>query len=104
MMNIWDPYGNWNEIAKTVAIKDLQERITGNRSVWRPNFCSLALQYIFEHAADEARYKLDLEPTCLDFGCGLGRNGSLLRRYFSTVVGIDLPEMIERFRSELQFL
>ena len=103
-MSIWDPYGDWDEIARTPTIKSLQESITGNRGVWRPNFCSTALQYILEHAADEARYKLDIEPVCLDFGCGLGRNGSLLRRFFSTVVGADLPEMIQRFKTEEKFL
>jgi hypothetical protein len=103
-VSIWDPYGNWNQIAQAVTVEDVQERITGNRGVWRPNFCSPALQYILEHAAEEARYKLDIEPVCLDFGCGLGRNGPLLRRFFSTVVGTDLPEMIQRFKEETKFL
>jgi SAM-dependent methyltransferase len=34
----------------------------------------------------------------LDFGCGLGRNFPLLTRLSGTVVGFDLPPMIDRCR------
>ena len=32
----------------------------------------------------------------LDFGCGLGRNFPLLRKWADTITGYDLPSMIER--------
>ena len=37
-----------------------------------------------------------MEATVLDFGCGLGRNGPLLGKFFQDVIGFDLPEMISR--------
>lgn len=103
-MTTWDSYGNWDDIAKIADAENLKRRITGNSNVWRPNFFSSALHYIFEYAVDEAKYKFGIEPVAVDFGCGLGRNGPLLRRFFSTVVGVDLPEMIQRFKAESPLL
>jgi trans-aconitate methyltransferase len=103
-MTIWDTYGNWSDIAKLREVEIVKKLIKGNNNVWRPNFCSAPIQYIFEYAADEVKSKIGTDPTAVDFGCGLGRNGPLLRRFFPVVIGLDLPEMISRLNSELPAL
>ena len=99
-MEIWDIYGNWNEIANADTVDDVKRSITGNKRAWRPNFCSSALAYVFDYAADEHRTSYNSKPAALDFGCGLGRNGPLLSRFFPDVIGVDLPEMVRRFTTE----
>jgi trans-aconitate methyltransferase len=98
-MSIWDQYGNWDAIARSQDIVDIKRYITGAKKAWRPNFCSPSLAYIFEYTVEESA-SVFKTPSALDFGCGLGRNGPLLRRYFPDVIGIDLPEMIDRFQAE----
>ena len=102
--NIWDTYGKWDEFAKLETIQEVRSKITGNK-VWRPNFVSHALEYVFEYTVDEMLGASNRTvPTAVDFGCGLGRNGPMLRRFFPRVVGIDLPEMVERVKSSCGLL
>ena len=93
--NIWDGYGRWDNVAKLEKIDDVKAMITGAR-LWRPNFVSPAVQHVFEYAIEEAE---GVVATAADFGCGLGRNGPMLRRFFPRVVGVDLPDMIERVKA-----
>ena len=99
---IYDNYGDWDKIAELPNIDDVKEKIGGNRRgrVWGPNFIPPAIAYIFEDAANEMRHESSSVPAIVDFGCGLGRNGPALKRFFPRVVGIDLPEMVERVRKE----
>ncbi|WP_457586127.1 class I SAM-dependent methyltransferase [Ensifer canadensis] len=99
--HIWDGYGRWDKIAESADISSIKRMITGDKVSWKPNFCSPALAYAFASVASLVE---DAEgiPTVLDFGCGLGRNGKMLQRHFPRVVGVDLPEMIEKNRSHCQ--
>lgn len=93
---MWDNYGNWREFAKLENVKDIRSKIAGDR-VWTPNYVSSATSYIFNYAIDETlQSNTQKVPTVVDFGCGLGRNGPMLKRYFPRLVGVDLPEMIAR--------
>ena len=100
-MSVWDKYGNWDEIARLKSVEDVKSMITGRKKAWRPNFCPPALAYIFDYAMEEFKAEHDATPTALDFGCGLGRNGPLLRKFFPDVIGVDLPEMVDRLNDEL---
>jgi hypothetical protein len=98
--NIWDPYANWAESAKGDNVDILKGKITGVANSWKPNYVSPSLQFSFEAliALNRVDYS---EVTVLDFGCGLGRNASLLRSFFPRVIALDLPEMIVRLKAEI---
>jgi len=93
----WDKYGQWDKIAQLESLHEVKSAITGSRKAWRPNFVPPALEYVFDYAADEQR-AAGTNPCVLDFGCGLARNAPMLRKFFPRVVGVDLPEMIERLK------
>jgi len=100
-MQIWDKYGQWDEISRLKESNAVKAKITGNKRAWRPNFVPPALAYAFDYAAQEHVSTNPHTPAAvLDFGCGLGRNAPMLRNFFPRVVGFDLPEMLERLRSE----
>lgn len=60
---------------------------------------SPSLQFACEALVAINRINYD-KVTVLDFGCGLGRNASVLRSFFSCVIALDLPEMIVRLKAE----
>ena len=100
--NIWDSYGRWDEIGKSQNINYIRRRITGGKFAWRPNFVPPAVDYAMRYAIDEARDAAPGKPPAIvDFGCGLGRNGPMLRGIFPRVIGIDLPEMAQTLQSAL---
>jgi SAM-dependent methyltransferase len=100
-MEIWDRYGQWDEISHLTELNAVKAKITGDKRAWRPNFVPPTLEYAFDYAAQEhVSANPHMPPTVLDFGCGLGRNAPMLRKFFPRVVGFDLPEMLERFRTE----
>lgn len=92
-MNIWDPYGRWDDIAASGDVNAIKTMITGVGVAWKPNFVAPEVEYVFRSVED-----LSGNATVIDFGCGLGRNGRMLKRFFSRVVGYDIPEMIEKHR------
>lgn len=92
--NIWDSWGDWRKIASEGKLEFVKRKITGVHG-FHPNYCSPALSHVFQFTTAEAD-----EPIAVDFGCGLGRNGPLLKHFFPRVVGLDLPEMLQRLRSE----
>jgi hypothetical protein len=98
--NIWDTFGRWDELAQLKDVADVKAAISG-RDLFVPNYASSATQYVFKYANDEVTLSdAPVSPTIVDFGCGLGRNGPLLRQHFPRVVGYDLPQMMERMRAE----
>lgn len=124
-MGVWDAYGDWDAIAQLPKTSEVRDYITGYKRQWRPNFVSPAIEYIFDYLIKERLAQLGPVPekrsglrqlihkvgltqatepyapvTALDFGCGLGRNAPMLRRYFSRVIAVDLPEMIDRLKTE----
>lgn len=102
--NIWDPFAQWDKVAKLDKIEDVKMKIAGPR-VWRPNYVPPALEYVFGYVGEEMMATgTDVVPAVVDFGCGLGRNGQMLSRYFPRVVGVDLPQMIERVKTEFPSL
>jgi hypothetical protein len=103
--NVWDGYADWAEVARAEQVVSVRQRITGHEGKWLPNTASEALRSvvrtIFVRAVLSAPATQNSQPvTVVDFGCGLGRNLPLLRQIFPRVVGIDIPEMIERLRGE----
>jgi len=94
LAHIWDGYGNWLEIATESDEALVKRKITGTDS-WRANHLTPHLQFVLRAtcALSKAAGKA---PKVLDFGCGLGRNSALLRRFFPGVIALDLPPMIER--------
>jgi SAM-dependent methyltransferase len=97
--NLWDAYGKWDGIANLASTDDVKRQISGNR-IWRSNFVPPALQYVFNYALEEAVVDKVAKPSALDFGCGLGRNAPMLRHFFPSLIGYDLPEMAARLQSE----
>ena len=97
--DIWDGYANWSEVAKQDPLDVVKQKITG-AAEWAPNHVPPGLRAFLETLAAAHRAQ-GMAAAVLDFGCGLGRNGPLLRRFFPRVVGYDLPEMMARFRSPL---
>lgn len=96
--NIWDGYADWAESAEKDNVKDLQRKITGLEN-WNPNYISPAFEFACESLFAINRMNYD-RVTVLDFGCGLGRNASVLRSFFPCVIALDLPEMIARLKAE----
>ena len=96
-MNIWDDYGQWDLIAESDDVNKIKTAITGEGIQWKPNYVSPEVEFIFRNTN-----LLNNGATAIDFGCGLGRNGSLLKARFSRVIGYDIPEMISRYR-EINF-
>ena len=95
---IWDGYADWAESAEKDNIRDLQTKITGTGN-WHPNYVSPSFQFACEALVAINRINYD-KVTVLDFGCGLGRNASVLRSFFPRVIALDLPEMIVRLKAE----
>lgn len=89
----WCSYGEWDNIAKNPSIEYVKEKIVGFKE-WKTNAISPRLKDEFTNLHDK---------TCIDFGCGLGRNGPVLNQYFSRVVGVDLPEMLDRTKEIPEF-
>jgi trans-aconitate methyltransferase len=92
-MNIWDGYGQWDVIASAPNVSEIKTQITGHRVRWKPNYVSPEVDYVFAVANLTSE-----RATAIDFGCGLGRNGSMLKSRFARVVGYDIPEMIGKYR------
>lgn len=89
---IWCNYGNWDEISK----KDDEDYIrymicfVGHKE-FKPNFIS-------EETAKQLESIIPKNASIIDFGCGLGRNVPLLKKYFKKVYGYDLPSMIDKLK------
>ena len=98
-MTIWDGYGDWDAIAKNNSSEQIKNYITGDKKAWTPNFFSPALDYVFQYCKKEYKIKYSSDIIALDFGCGLGRNGPMLKSFFSDIIGFDRPEMINRLNS-----
>lgn len=96
--NIWDSYGRWDDFARISSIDALKEKITGYHSNWHPNVLPSAIATAFQNLIQYPSDDQERVATVLDFGCGLGRNGPLLKSCFPRVIGYDLPEMIARVR------
>ena len=96
---VWDRYGEWDKIAQLQDPEEVKALITGRRKAWRPNYIPPAVAYAFNYAADEQTAS-GTTPCAVDFGCGLGRNAPMLRQFFPRVVGVDLPEMVDRLKKE----
>lgn len=92
---IWDHYGRWDEIAEKHDVGTIKRMITGDGVGWKRNYVSPALAYVFNSVRDVIP-----DATVLDFGCGLGRNGGLLKSYFQRVVGYDIPEMVASLKTQ----
>lgn len=92
-MNIWDTYGQWDAIANGDNVREIQIKITGEGVRWKPNYVSPEVDYVFRTTDTLAG-----GATAIDFGCGLGRNGGMLKSRFARVVGYDIPEMIAKYR------
>lgn len=100
--NIWDAYGRWDDIGKSRNLDFIRKRITGNKLAWRPNFVPPAVDYALRYAIDEAHAATpSATPAIVDFGCGLGRNGPMLRGIFPRVIAYDLPEMTHTLQTQL---
>jgi hypothetical protein len=89
--NLWDAYGKWNDIAGLGNVDDVKRLISGNR-MWRSNYVSPPLQYIFNYIVEEAKEAGESAPVCLDFGCGLGRNAPMLRHFFPGLLASIFPK------------
>lgn len=98
--HIWDGYAHWAELARSADLQVLRDKITGLRGRWEPNFmptdCAALLQTLMAIETE----RCGQPQTVIDFGCGLGRNAPLLRRFFPRVLAIDLPPMIARLRQD----
>lgn len=92
-MTIWDGYGQWDKIASGGDVDEIKSKITGEGIRWKPNYVSPEVDYVFRTTD-----MLSGGATAVDFGCGLGRNGTMLKERFSRVVGYDIPEMIGKYR------
>ena len=98
--HIWDPYADWGEVAQADLSASVKAAITGLGSKWEPNRVSGGLLAAIRGIMSDCLSKDERPITVVDFGCGLGRNLSLLRSIFPRVVGLDIPEMIARLRTE----
>lgn len=94
--HIWDHYGRWDTIATEHDTDGIKRFITGDGIAWKRNYVSPELAYVFGSVRDI----VGPEATALDFGCGLGRNGGLLKSYFPRVVGYDIPEMVASLKKQ----
>ncbi len=94
---IWDDYADWSEVARQGSIEAVRAAITG-AAEWAPNRVSPAFAACLSALVATSRTG-EAPATVLDFGCGLGRNAPLLRRFFPRLVGFDIPEMIARLRT-----
>ena len=94
--HVWDQYADWGEVAKSGSSAVLKAKITGSGGEWAPNAMSDALLAVTRNLMTN-RVPQE-QVTVVDFGCGLGRNLQLLRSIFPRVIGIDIPEMIQRLR------
>lgn len=77
-----NPFGqHWNSLTK----ENVQEQILTGADEF--GFVSMDLPNTFPQSTN----------TLLDFGCGVGRNASVIRRFFKLahLVGYDLPNMIQ---------
>ena len=95
--SIWDRYADWSLAATADSFPELKRKITGTPT-WGPNHASDTLKIFFETMVSVHR-EYNVSVCALDFGCGLGRNAPLLKSFFPRVIGVDLPEMITRFRA-----
>ncbi len=98
--NIWDSYANWSDVSNLESIGAVKEMIVGPTGAWQPNYISPTLAQAMETAVRDLQQKNQQPPVVMDFGCGLGRNAALLKRFFPRVIGYDMPEMIRRLREE----
>jgi SAM-dependent methyltransferase len=77
----YDKYANWQTVTLDKSVDQVRNIITGC-PVWK------------ETALPKTVWSVASEGTVLDFGCGLGRNANMLRRYFRRVIGYDLDAML----------
>jgi SAM-dependent methyltransferase len=98
--NVWDPYADWGDVAKSESAAEVKAKITGRGEIWQPNVVSDALLAVIRDIVSSAAKDESGPVTVVDFGCGLGRNLPLLRRLFPRVVALDIPDMISRLRGE----
>lgn len=90
----YDAYANWHLVSTKKDVNAIKQLITGSKTVWRATEVDTV---VYAHWR-EAHAKLNLVPLVIDFGCGMGRNGPMLQRYFDRVIGYDLPDMIAKQR------
>lgn len=81
----WCPYGNWDDIASSSNEQVIKDKITGIVNYWEPNVIPPEIKSLIPEGS-----------VIVDFGCGLGRNVRSLLEMSSTVIGYDIPEMIEQ--------
>jgi SAM-dependent methyltransferase len=96
--NIWNEWANWSEVAAADPSADLKVKIAGNNR-WEPNHVGETLSILLRTAVSTHK-EHNVDMSVLDFGCGLGRNAPMLRRYFPRVVGVDIPEMVRRINDQ----
>ena len=88
---IWCTYGNWDEYAKQDE-NETKLKICGvGHEEFKPNFIS-------EETAEQLESIIPKNASIIDFGCGLGRNAPLLKKYFNKVYGYDIPSMIDKLK------
>lgn len=97
---IWDDYAEWDAVARMQDSATLRDTITGYKDHWIPNSVSAYFDAVLRTILANEMQQSGPRQSVIDFGCGLGRNVPLLRRYFDRVIGIDLPEMIVRLQQE----
>jgi len=86
----YDAYANWHSVTASKSVEQVKKVITGC-PVWK------------ETAMPKTVWASELgnaQNVVLDFGCGLGRNASMLRRYCGRVLGYDLDSMLSMLNSQ----
>lgn len=79
---------HWLAVARDSDADDLRESILSGYKTGKPFTPYVPTLQFPSHLA-----------SVLDFGCGIGRNFPFLKTVASSVVGFDLPPMIERCRA-----
>ena len=84
---MYDSYSNWINVSKTKDISNLKSLITGTE------------RWDSDYITDDCKAILSsFKGAVVDFGCGLGRNVSMLKYFNCRIVGYDIPNMISRLK------